>query len=229
MKSLEEFFKNRLPFTMDKCHETQGITRNNIYVSNVFKPEDYNIDLKKIIIPFCYYICSDLGANKCKYIKWKSFKLEIASFAHKDNENDEDDGYDDEYEEDCISIRSIIYNTSLNDDCRFLWSVNSIIDKVKLHIIPSNPFWFRLTIYRKEVNKELIINAGQTFKSDECVICLTKEPNILFCNCGHQCLCEECDEKHSVSVINSSCIFCDNVVRSACPVCKTENTIKRTV
>ena len=88
-----------------------------------------------------------------------------------------------------------------------------VIYKVKLedfHLIPSKPFWFQLTIYRNELNKELIIKAGQTFKSDECVICLTKEPNILFCNCGHLCLCEECDEKHSVSVINSSCIFCDN-------------------
>ena len=168
---------------------------------------------------------SDLGANKCKYIKWKSFNLAIASFANKDGEDDEDD-----YAR--IRVRSIIYNTSLNDDCRFLWSFNSIIDKVKLedfNIISSKPFWFQLTIYRNEVNKELIINAGQTFKSDECVICLTKELNILFCNCGHLCLCEECDEKHSVSVINSSCIFCDNVVTITCPVCKTENTIKRTV
>ena len=97
------------------------------------------------------------------------------------------------------------------------------------HLIPSKPFWFQLTIYRNEVNKELIINTGQTFKSNECVICLIKEPNILFCYCGHLCLCEECDEEHCVSVINSSCIFCDNVVTITCPICKTKNTIKRTL
>ena len=56
----------------------------------------------------------------------------------------------------------------------------------------------------------------QTFKSNECVKCLIKEPNILFCNCGHLCLCEECDEEHSVSVINSSYIFCDNAVTITC-------------
>ena len=67
------------------------------------------------------------------------------------------------------------------------------------------------------------------FKSDECVICLTKEPNILFCNCGHPCLCEECDEKLTVSVINSSSIFCGDVVTCTCPVCKTKNTIKRNI
>ena len=39
-----------------------------------------------------------------------------------------------------------------------------------------------------------IINAEQTFKEEECVICLTEPPNILFCNCGHLCLCVECSK-----------------------------------
>ena len=36
-----------------------------------------------------------------------------------------------------------------------------------------------------EDEEEKIINSSQTFKSNECVICLTNSPNILFCNCGH--------------------------------------------
>ena len=59
-----------------------------------------------------------------------------------------------------------------------------------------------------------ILLTDKTFKSDECVICLTNSPNVLFCNCGHLCLCEECEEVKSLVV---------------CPVCKTENTIKRTI
>ena len=59
-----------------------------------------------------------------------------------------------------------------------------------------------------------IINTTQTFKSDECVICLTNLPNILFCNCGHLCLCMEWGKVKSLSI---------------CPICKTENTIKRTI
>ena len=58
------------------------------------------------------------------------------------------------------------------------------------------------------------INTGKSFKSGECVICLTNSPNVLFCNCGHLCLCVECDKIKTLIV---------------CPVCKTENTIKRTV
>ena len=57
-----------------------------------------------------------------------------------------------------------------------------------------------------------VINAEQIFKSEECVICLTNPPNVLFCNCGHLCICEECDKVKSLNT---------------CPVCKTETTIKR--
>ena len=39
-------------------------------------------------------------------------------------------------------------------------------------------------------------------------------PTVLFCNCGHLSLCVECDKVKSLVV---------------CPVCKTENTIKRTI
>ena len=64
-----------------------------------------------------------------------------------------------------------------------------------------------------ETRKERI-NLEKSFKSKECVICLTKPTNVLFCNCGHLCLCVECDEVKGLDV---------------CPVCKTENYIKRMV
>ena len=57
-----------------------------------------------------------------------------------------------------------------------------------------------------------IINASQSFKSNECVICLTNPPNVLFCNCGHQCLCSECERKK---------------ISNKCPMCKIGNTIIR--
>ena len=57
-------------------------------------------------------------------------------------------------------------------------------------------------------------NSSQTFKSNECVICLTNSPNILFCNCGHIPICKECDKIKTLS---------------SCPVCKTENTILRLI
>ena len=59
-----------------------------------------------------------------------------------------------------------------------------------------------------------IINVGKKFKLGECVICLTKSPNVLFCNFGHIPICIECDETKSLTV---------------CPVGKTCNSIRRII
>ena len=61
--------------------------------------------------------------------------------------------------------------------------------------------------------EELSINDSRTFKLEQCVICLEKEPKVLFCNCGHICICNEC-----------LVIKLDN-----CLVCKKENEILRII
>ena len=61
--------------------------------------------------------------------------------------------------------------------------------------------------------KDFPINDSRTFKLEQCVICLEKEPKVLFCNCGHICICDECLVKKL-----------DN-----CPVCKKENAILRII
>ena len=63
-------------------------------------------------------------------------------------------------------------------------------------------------------NEARIINSSLSFKSNECVICLTNPPNVLFCNCGHLCLCSKCERKK---------------ISNKCPICKTENEIIRTL
>ena len=71
---------------------------------------------------------------------------------------------------------------------------------------------FPVSLEDGEDAKEKRINTTKSFKSDECVICLTNPPNVLLCNCGHIAKCVECDKVKSLE---------------NCPVCKTENTIKR--
>ena len=63
-------------------------------------------------------------------------------------------------------------------------------------------------------SEEEVINVTKTFKTEECVICIENEPNILFCNCGHLCIGNNCLEFKKLS---------------KCPVCKTENTILRVI
>ena len=58
------------------------------------------------------------------------------------------------------------------------------------------------------------INAEKTFKIDECVVCMECISNVLFCECGHICLCEKCIE---IKQFNR------------CPICKTDITILRII
>ena len=88
--------------------------------------------------------------------------------------------------------------------------------KYKICKVPFVPFNVRVEFYitvKTNLNKKPI-NSIQTFKSDECVICLTNQPIISFCNCDHIPICTECYKLKSLS---------------ACPVCKTENTILRVI
>ena len=54
-----------------------------------------------------------------------------------------------------------------------------------------------ITQHEECKGKDKQINTKLTFKSDECVICLTNPPNVFFCNRGHLCMCEECDRVES--------------------------------
>ena len=89
-----------------------------------------------------------------------------------------------------------------------------IYEKCKIRKVPFVPFNVRVEFnigVKTNLNKKPI-NSIQTFKSDECVICLTNQPIILFCNCGHIPICTECYKLKGLSV---------------CPICKTENEIIR--
>ena len=68
-------------------------------------------------------------------------------------------------------------------------------------------------IKERQAEAELLINDSKTFKLEQCVICLEKEPKILFCNCGHICICDKC----FVNKFNT------------CPVCKEKSTILRMI
>ena len=51
------------------------------------------------------------------------------------------------------------------------------------------------------------INANKTFKTEECLICVENKPNVLFCGCGHLCVCEECIRYYE----SYECPVCKNI------------------
>ena len=48
----------------------------------------------------------------------------------------------------------------------------------------------------------------ESFKTDTCIICLDKEPNILFTDCKHICMCLECVKIKSLD----NCPYCRNKI-----------------
>ena len=113
-----------------------------------------------------------------------------------------------------IDLESFIINPDDIDLSRFAFNPNINLDNVRNRI--NNEINNEGIIPINENNNEGIIpiNEEKTFKNDLCTICLERIPNVLFCNCGHICVCEKCIEIKRLT---------------KCPVCKTENTILRII
>ena len=90
---------------------------------------------------------------------------------------------------------------NLEDDRRALmWE---LAEGVTLSVV-------RIEVFGKLSNPSLPM--FNTYKEDNCIICIEDKPNILFCNCGHLVLCESCYKK--LENLN-------------CPKCRLHNTIIR--
>ena len=202
-KFLEEFYKERVNFTFEKdiikSEYEDYINKILTYETNVFCPETFNLGFLKRVIPFIFYLNSLYGCNLNDDIIVNGYDTEI--FFN-----------DDPYIEHTLSTL-FLFEHNIN----YLSHLNREADKYqkyKICKVPFVPFNVRVKFYiavKNNLNKKTI-NSIQIFKFDECVICLTNQPIILFCNCGHLCYCSECYKLKSLST---------------CPICKTENEIIR--
>ena len=202
-KFLEEFYKEHINFTFEKDiikgENGDYIDKLLTYETNVFYPETFNLGFVKRIIPFIFYLNSLYGCNLNDDIIINGFNTEI--FFN-----------DDPFIKHTLSTL-FLFEHNIN----YLSHLNQEADKYqkyKICKVPFVPFNVRVEFYitiKTNLNKKPI-NSIQTFKSDECVICLTNQPIILFCNCGHIPICTECYKLKSLS---------------ACPICKTQNEIIR--
>ena len=202
-KFLEEFYKERVNFTFEKdiikSEYEDYINKILTYETNVFYPETFNLGFLKRVIPFIFYLNSLYGCNLNDDIIVNGYDTEI--FFN-----------DDPYTEHILSTL-FLFEHNIN----YLSYLNREADKYqkyKICKVPFVPFNVRVKFYiavKNNLNKKTI-NSIQTFKSEECIICLENQPIILFCNCGHIPICIKCYKLKSLS---------------ACPICKTENEIIR--
>ena len=51
------------------------------------------------------------------------------------------------------------------------------------------------------------INTNKKFRTEECIICDDNIPNVIFCGCGHLCICEDCIKTYQ----NYKCPVCKHI------------------
>ena len=202
-KFLEEFYNEHVNFTFEKDilrdEYEDYIHKLLIYETNVFYPETFNLGFLKRIIPFIFYLNSLYGCNLNDDIVINGFSTEIF------------------FNDDPFTKHTLFLLFLFEHNINYLSYLNrevGIYEKYRIRKVPFVPFNVRVEFnigVKNNLNKKLI-NSIQTFKFDECVICLTNRPIILFCNCGHIPICTECYKLKSLS---------------ACPICKTKNEIIR--
>ena len=214
MKSLEEVIKYKLnflpeeiePFYVLQAYVAEGRacsydlyrTKNTIFSNDSFSLME-DITPLFIYISSCdkYYRENGYGKIESIFITLFMAGRDILRFGYSP-------AYDDNYN-DLEEHRIAIFKNRLNEDFSRAGYCARYTKPFKIVISGGFiPF---------PTDEELSINDSRTFELEQCVICLEKEPKVLFCNCGHICICDECSVKKF-----------DN-----CPVCKERNTILRVI
>ena len=203
---LEEFYKQRKQFNISKIEIKQVDPDISIY--SYMNDIHFRTHIKFIEDNF---LMSDLYKNLKPVISYALSYTKLRKFYNNDFILTEDNtviNYNYEYIDKELYVKDLevvlkTYYDFYDADYDFYFSVLAELENnnelIVSHAepIPEDP---------------KVINLFKIFKSDECIICLTNKPNIIFCNCGHLCYCVKCYKIKTPST---------------CPICKTANEIIR--
>ena len=110
------------------------------------------------------------------------------------------------------------YNISLPPSFKILLKITLVYDPQVIQQIEEDRQTeieeLRIRIEQLEKAKTNIKNNKRCKKEEICCICLTTPSNILFTDCGHLCICENCDNKLS---------------KAKCPLCRTKVTQQKII
>ena len=219
MNSLEEVIKYKLnflpkgtdPFYTIQTHKFKEYknficlyeTKNTIFSKDSFS-------LVEDITPLFIYIssCDEYyRENGYGEIETMEIFLDIPNFS-----NFRGASYND-YKRfaDFDTLNGVFNDLGENRIAIFKKSLNESFSRVGYCVRYIEPF--NIQIMMIFINFHTLVNNYKIFKSNECAICLQEEPKVLFCDCGHICICKKCLVRRF-----------DN-----CPVCREKNTILRII
>ena len=182
-KLLEEFYKRRIQFNISNIEIVQVDPEINIY--------SYMDDIHfKTYITFTedMFLMGNLYSNLKPIIHYALSYIMFRKFYNTDFTLSEDNTI-------------INYNYKYIDNELYVKDLEVIL-KTHYDFYDADYNLYFNVLAELEQNNELIvshtepipeepkvINLFKIFKSESCIICLTNDPNILFCNCGHVSYC----------------------------------------
>ena len=201
---LEDFFKNRINFRDETVFENSSV----FYSDNIFTYDGYIRDsIRKSIKEFLLYLNSLCRINGQRLNEIQVFGKETICLEY----------FPTLLLEGFPILRleeSVVGNNDFLDQLDYE-IYNAVMDDCNFYNV--EPFNIVICAGYQNINQtdnKKVINIDKIFKTEECVICLLTKPNILYCNCGHICICNECNKIKKLNV---------------CPVCRTENTTLRII
>ena len=109
------------------------------------------------------------------------------------------------------------------DEEKLLYKINNAIETkgyIEYDWIYGEEKFNTLTIIQEKLTKpkhqeieNLRVKLYKTFKEDTCIVCYVNKTDILYCNCGHQVLCEECFDKLGNKNKCLKCREINNIIR----------------
>ena len=182
MSNIENLLKHKFPFEL--IHT--DIDRNEPYVNSkvlCFRTEFYKIPLFNLLAELKPFI-SFLQSSAVKNIN-QIYKSRYTTFLCKEDEETEN-----------FPIRTFKLKGEPSVNFEKYQFYKKIFKKC-LNSSGNYWIWVTATYYYGE---ESIFEDFETmpliksFKIDKCVVCLESEPNILFNECNHICICFECEK-----------------------------------
>ena len=201
---LEDFYKERMKFNIYTIDIIQANPRINIYDyrTNIFFKTHITFTEDKFLMGEFYNHLKPIIFYAFSYTIRRKFINENFILTKDNSRINYNYEYNNElYIKDLEIILTTHYDFYNEDYDFYFWVLAELEQNNEL-----------LLSYESTNEETKIINPSKIFKSEECIICLTNQPIILFCNCGHIPICTECYKLKSLS---------------ACPICKTQNDIIR--
>ena len=219
MKSLEEVIKYKLnflpkgtdPFYTIQTYKFKGY-EDLIYLyetkNTIFSKDSFSV--VEDITPLFIYISSCekyYRENGYGEIKSMLIYLDIPNFSGFRGAS-----YNDFIRfADFDTLNGVFNDLGENRIAIFKKSLNESFSRAGYCIRYIEPFNIRIAMMF--IKFHTLVNNYKIFKSNECTICLQEEPKVLFCDCGHLCICKKC-ASHKYG---------------NCPVCREKNTILRII